>query len=252
MQTELLSNSSAIYTNTFVDYHLSTDSKLDDYPIMSLIVSMVQENAPYRLFNYKLLKNGIRTNPNPNELVISKFHYDDPYFMPTIVSMIKTEVFLNKKFTILDKLVSYKSFVEEEYYNYVDKIVDAFFFNINYFITKDKEFDLERHYILVTRNPEVFPDLDQVMFIYEAIRTMANTFITPKLVHIQSSQVGAISLLFRVDPTEKLAYDTVYYLTRYGSITEKDFLRRALKSYKAITSSRKRKKESEELDIVEQ
>lgn len=225
------------------EFHYNTSYSvptITTYPMMDTIVSEVKKHSPYRLFNYKLLRTGVRTNPNPTELVLSKFDYSDPYFVPTIVSMLKTEVYLNGKYSVVDSITSYRKFVEEEYYNYVSHIVDAYFFNLNYFVTKDKELELEEHFVLVTRNPEVFPDLEQPVFMFEVIRILTNTFITPKLVHISSSDVGAITLLFKIHPTEKIGYDTVYYLTRYGSVTETEFLRRAIRSYKA-NSSRKKK-----------
>lgn len=219
-------------------------SILSSYPVMDMIVTSVKNHSPYRSFNYKLLRNNVRTNPNPTELVLSKFDYNDPYLVPTIVSMLKTEIYLNEKYSVVDSITSYKKFVEEEYYNYVSHIVDTYFFNLNYFVTKDKELDLEEHFALVTRNPEVFPELEQPVFMFEVIRILTNTFVNPKLVHITSSEVGAVSLLFKIHPTEKIAHDTVYYLTRYGSVTERDFLRRAIKSYR-VTSSRKKKENVE-------
>lgn len=224
----------------------NTGTIITDYPVMDMIVSTVKNNHPYRSFNYKLIRSGIRTNPNPTELVLSKFDYNDPYLVPTVVSMLKTEVYLNEKYSVVESITSYKKFVEEEYFNYVSHIVDTYFFNLNYFVTKDKDLELEEHFVLVTRNPEVFSELEQPVFMFEVIRILTNAFITPKLVHISSSEVGAISLLFKIYPTEKIGYDTVYYLTRYGSVTENEFLRRAIRSYR-VTNSRRKKETSSDL-----
>lgn len=239
--------------NTVITEHLQPvypsnigDLMLSEYPVMDTIVTTVRNHHPYRSFNYKLVRSGIRTNPNPTELVLSKFDYNDLYFVPTIVSMLKTEVYLNRKYSIVESVTSYKKFVEEEYYNYVSHIIDAYFFNLNYFVSKDKNLELEEHYVLVTRNPEIFPELEQPVFMFEVIRILTNTFITPKLIHITSSEVGAISLLFKIHPTEKIGYDTVYYLTRYGSVSENEFLKRAIRSYR-VTNSKRKKETSNDL-----